>query len=307
MHSLSPYLLRCFNNNLPGKMEDRYSILDQIGQFDAYELLEKYLKLNSKGYLVIEESKQVFRFSQLIFSAQTRTAYGWLESGSYGIKSDIIDVKTGMVDFNKAQDNAEIIKHFVYFFMPRGCNEAIALLHAYRGVGIKTLFSQQFDPYFNGLTNLHLQMKPLSYDKAFDHWLDGQAKEIRLIKFDGFSDLADQIKGLGHEEQELRLKPPRKGALGKLKHFFDPKSEQAKAVEIFTPLCAQVKAVVELDGKTRVFRVGISDDHTVCDIEAPDTLPMDGGNPTFDGMVMWCHEIANEFSEKLYPNLKVKT
>lgn len=281
-------------------------MLDKIGQYDAFKLLETYINSKSKDFLDIEDSKQVFRFSQFKFSAERRVAYGWLESGSYGIKSDIIDVKTGNVDFEKAQNNAEIIKHFVYFFMPLGFNEAVALLHAYRGSGVKTLFHDQFSPYFNAQTKLNLQMSPLSYDKAFDHWVDGQAKEIRLTRFKGFSDIADQIKGLGHEEQELRLKPPRKGTLGKLKDYFDPKSEQAKAVEILTPLCAQVRAVVELDGKKRVFHVGNSADHAVCDIEAPDTLPMDGGNPTFDGMVQWCTEIAKEFSEKLYPGLQVK-
>lgn len=306
MHSLSPYLLRCFNSDLPGKPEDRYSVLDKIGQSDAFQLLETYIKSKSQNFVDIEDTKQVFKFSQFKFLAKNRVAYGWLESGSYGIKSDIIDVKTGQVDFEKAQNNAEIIKHFVYFFMPRGFNEAIALLHAYRGSGVKTLFYEQFGPYFNSKTKKHLQMNPLSYDKAFDHWVDGQAKEMRLTKFKGYSDIADQIKGLGHEEQELRLKPPRKGSLGKLKDYFDPSSEQAKAVEVLTPLCAQVKTVIELDGKKRVFRVGSSADHAVCDIEAPDTLSMDGGNPTFDGMAQWCAEIAKEFSEKLYPGLQVK-
>lgn len=306
MHSLSPYLLRCFNSSLSGKIESRYSVLDKIGQYDAFDMLTTFIESKSQNFVNIENTKQVFRFSQFEFLPEKRLAYGWLESGSYGIKSDIIDVKTGQVDFEKAQNNAEIIKHFLYFFMPIGFNEAIALLHAYRGRGVKTLFFDQFGPHFNSNTQLHLQMNPLSYDKAFDHWVDGQAKEIRLVKFTGLSDLADQIKGLGHQEQELRLKPPRKGSLGKLKDYFDSKSEQSKAVELLEPLCAQIKTVVEIDGKKRVFRVGSSTDHAVCDIEAPENLPLDGGNPAYDGMVEWCNEIAMEFSNKLYPGLQVK-
>lgn len=304
MHSLSPYLLRCFNLNLPGKLDERYSVLDKVGQSDAFQLLETFIQLRSDEFVNIEDTKQVFRFSEFTFSQEKRVAYGWLESGSYGIRSDIIDVKTGKVDFKKAQNNAEIIKQFVYFFMPYGFNEAIALLHAFRSSGIKTLFFEQFSPYFNDQTKLNLQMNPLSYDKAFDQWVDGQAKEIRLVKFTGFTDLADQIKHLGHDEQELRLKPPRKGALGKLKDYFDPNSEQAKAVELLTPLCAQVKTLIELDGKKRVFQVGTSADHAVCEIEAPEELPLEGGNPTFDGMAQWCTEVAREFSSTMYPGMQ---
>lgn len=306
MHSLSPYLLRCFNLNLPGKLDERYSVMDKVGQSDAFQLLEKFIQSHSNEFVDIEDTKQVFRFSEFTFFQEKRVAYGWLESGSYGIRSDIINVETGKVDFKKAQNNAEIIKHFVYFFMPRGFNEAIALLHAYRGSGIKTLFFEQFSPYFNDQTKLNLQMNPLSYDKAFDQWVDGQAKEMRLVKFTGFTDLADQIKCLGHDEQELRLKPPRKGALGKLKDYFDPNSEQAKAVELLTPLCAQVKTVIELDGKKRVFQVGAYADHAVCEIEAPEELPLEGGNPTFDGMARWCMDVAREFSSTMYPGMQIQ-
>ncbi|MBX9637278.1 MAG: hypothetical protein K2Q45_06985 [Nitrosomonas sp.] len=306
MHSLSPYILRCFNPNLSGKLEERYSVLDKVGQSDAFQLLETFIQSHSNDFFDIEDTKQVFRFSQFTFSQARRVAYGWLESGSYGIRSDIINVETGKVDFKKAQNNAEIIKHFVYFFMPRGFNEAIALLHAYRGGGIKTLFFGQFSPYFSEQTQLNLQMNPLSYDKAFDRWVDGQAKEMRLVKFTGFTYLANQIKHSGHDEQELRLKPPRKGALGKFKDFLNPSSEQAKAVELLTPLCAQVKTVIELDGKKRVFQVGASADHAVCEIEAPEELPLEGGNPTFDGMTGWCKEVAQEFSLKMYPGMQVQ-
>src|SRR5690606_22671267 len=100
-----------------------------------------------------------------------RIAYGWLELGSYGIRSDIIDVNTGKVDFRKAQNNAEIIRHFSYFFIPVGFNEGLALLHSFRGNGVKTVFLDQFGQYFSTKTQLNLQMNPLSYEKALEQWI----------------------------------------------------------------------------------------------------------------------------------------
>lgn len=305
MHSISPYLMRSFNPSLPGPISDRYSILDKLGQLDTFDVLEAFVKSRSTDYQDDEAEKQVFRFSDFVFLKDKRIAYGWLDSGIYGFRSNIIDVKTGKVDFKKAQNHADIHRHFIYIFIPVGCNEAIALLHGYRGAGIKTLFYSQFAPYFADVTKLNFQMKPLSYDKALDSWVDGQAKEIRLVKFKGFDDLADEIKNLGHNEQELRLKPPRRSTLGQLKDYFNPQSEQAKAVELLTPFCAQVKTVVELDGKKRVFRVGTSADNSVCEIEAPEDLPLDGGSPTHAGMLKWSHEIVKEFSATMYPGLEL--
>lgn len=305
MHSLSPYLMRCFNPQLPGKTEDKYAILDKVGQFDTYALLKTYIQSKSDKFYLIEESKQVFRFDSMKFDSDKRLIYGWFQAGHYGTKTDIINISTGDVDFQKAQDNAEIINHFVYFFLPKGFNEGISLLHAYRGNGIKTLFFDLFNKYFSQMTTLTFQMNALSYDKAFNEWMDGNAKEIRLTKFTGLNDLTDQIKKLGHNELELKVLAPRKGSLGKLKDYFNQGSDQAKTVEILNPLCAQVKTLVELSGRKRTFTVGHSPSNTICEIEAPEDLELVDGNPAFDAIKEWCAEVTAEFSNTMYPNMEV--
>lgn len=304
MHSLSPYLIRCHDVKLPGDLDKRYAPLDAIGQLDTFELLKKFVESKSSENTKIEDDKIVYKFSEFVFNDDKRIAYGWLNSGTYGVKNDIVHIDTWNVDFVKEPLNAEIINHFLYFYMPRGMNEAIALLHSYRSHGIKTMFHTQFGNYFSDAAKLTLQMNPLSYDKALEHWINGEAKEIRLIKFDAVKDdVADQISKLGHDELELKLKPPRRGTLGKLKDYFDKNSEQAKAVEIASSYCERVKTVIEVDGKKRSFYVGASPDHSLCEIEAPDTLPMTHGNPTYDGMLEWCSEIAREYAQTMYQGI----
>lgn len=305
MHSLSPYLMRCFDSQLQGSIEERYSILDKVGSFDTYDLLKEYIKSKNSDFQIVEDSKQVFRFNEVAFDEDKRLIYGWFQAGHYGIKTDIINIGTGKVDFEKAQNNAEIINHFIYIFLPKGFNEGVSLLHSYRGNGIKTLFYEQFNKFFKDKTTLHFQMNPLSYDKALDEWLDAQAKEIRLVKFVGLSDIADQIKNLGHEEQELKLKPPRKGSLGKLKDYFNKNTDQSKAIEILNPLCSQVKTVVELNGRKRTFTVGIAASNAICEIEAPEELELVDGNPKYNAIKDWCSEVTKEFSGTMYPNLGV--
>jgi hypothetical protein len=303
MHSLLPYSMRCFNPALPGNPKDKYAILDKIGQFDAYTLLKTYIESKTNEFHIVEDAKQVFRFNSMVFDTDKRLIYGWLQAGYYGKKTDIINISTGQVDFEKALHNAEIINHFIYFFLPKGLNKGISLLHAHRGNGIKTLFFELFNEYFKNKTTLHLQMNALSYEKALNGWMDGNAKEIRLIKFAGWADSSDTLLRLGSNEQDLILKAPRKGALGKFKDYYNNASDQAKAVEALSSLCAQVKTVIELDGKKRIFTVGCSDSSTMYAIDAPEELTLVDGNPEFNAIKQWCEEISIEFFNEIYPNM----
>jgi len=304
MHSLAPYLIRCFNPGLHGRPEDKYAALDKVGNHDTFELLSNFIKSKKEEFHVIDKSKQVYRFDSFNYDATNRVLYGWFQLGSFGIKSDIINVNTGKVDYKKTQENAEIINHFIYFSIPRGYNEGVALLHMFRGNGIKTVFYDLFREYFNTITKFNLQMNPLSYDKALSEWENANAKEIRLIKFSALGDLADSIKKLGHDEQMLTLKPPRKGTLGKLKDYMNKDSEQSKAIEFLTPMCSKIKTVVELNGRKRTFSIGYNASNAICEIEAPEDLELEFGNPKYDAIKSWCSDISKEFSNSLYKSMK---
>ena len=306
MHALSPYLLRCFNNDLGGKREQRYSTLDKIGSYDLFELIKSFIKNISKSYNIQEKTKQVFQFSDISFDDKKREVFGWFNVGYYGIKTDIIDIKTGKVDFEKAQNNAEIIRHYIHFYIPRGVNEGMAFFHSYRGNGIKTLFYTLFAEYFKDITKLNIQMNPLAYDKAVNAWLDATAKEIKLTKFTGLSDAADQIKKLGHNEQELIIKPPRKGSLGRLRDYLTKGNDKLAAVEALSEFGSQVKTVVELNGKKRTFSVGANSSNSVCEIELDDDVIMDEGIPNISSMNRWVRQIVAEYAQVMYPGIKME-
>jgi len=307
MHSVSPYLLRCFDPSLTEKKtEEKFRVLDKIGQNDMYILLKDYITSKSNIYDFKENEKIVFGFQNVVWNDNAREFYGWMLVGHYGIKSDIINTSTGGVDFEKAEQHAEIIKHYIHFDIPKGKNEAIILFHSYRGNGIKTLFFDLFREYFKSKTNLTIQMNPISYEKSLNKWQEANTKEIKLIKFNNLNDIADKIKKLGHEENELTIttsiKPSRGGTFGEFKIFRDKNSEQSKVVEILSELCEQVKTVVELNGRKRTFAVGKNALESICEIEVSDDVEILFGNPVFESMNKWCREIIGEFKEKLYPN-----
>ncbi|SGZ07295.1 Putative uncharacterized protein [Moritella viscosa] len=306
MHSISPYLLRCYNKDNGGRTDQRYSTLDRIGQHDLFYLLQAFIEVNTQLYTIVDDEKLVYLFSNMVFDEQTREIYGWFNVGNYGIKTDIINVDTGNVDFKKAQNNAEIIKHYVHFFIPQGFNEAMAFMHSFRGNGVKTIFHTLFSNYFKEMTELTLQMNPLAYNKAMDAWLNGEAKEVRLIKFAGLPDIADQLRELGHHEQELVIKPKRNLSLGKLKDYLTPNSPQLTAVEVLSEFATQIKTVVEIEGKRRTFCIGKKSSNTVCEIELDDTVILNEGVPEFSSMYLWVGEIITEYTVTLYPGINIR-
>lgn len=302
MHSVSPYTIRCFNPAQVGKpAKDKYCILDRIGQHDAFNILREFIVARTDVLSLVEKAKQVYRFDGVTFDEPGRNIMGWVQAGKYGLKTDIINIDSGAIDFEKAERNADLLRHFFYIHLPVGCDEGVALLHAIRGDGIKTLLMDELQPLFFERTTLKMQMNPLSYDKAFEEWREANTKEIRLVKFTGLPDIAEQILKLGHDEKDVVYKAPKRGALGRLQDFLGGETDQMQLLELVQPQCEQIKVVADLGGRKRTFRVGRLATSGICDIEVPDTVTLAHGNPVEADFKAWCEEIIAEFCVHIYP------
>lgn len=179
-------------------------------------------------------------------------------------------------------------------------------MHSYRGMGVKTLFIGLFSEFFRRRTRLVIQMNPLAYDRAVDAWLDATAKEIKLTKFSGLSDIADQVVMLGHNEQELIIKPPRRGGFGTLRDLIYPDPEKLELLEIMGGYSEEVKTVVEVDGKRRTFSIGRNTNNALCEIALDEDIIDKDGIPSFDGIQGWVRSIIAEYTPRLYPGLDVE-
>lgn len=306
MHALSPYTFRCFNKDLVGTQEQKYCLLNDIKGHDLYDLLKGFIQSHSDSYTILEEDELVFQFSHMAFQKKTREIIGFFNVGHYGMATDIINVETGEVDFEKATNNAEIIQHYIHFFIPDGVNEAMAFMHSYRGKGSKTIFYTEFAKYFFAATRLSLQMHPLPYDKALSAWLDAAAKEVRLTKYEGASDISDSLSSLGHHEKELVIKAPRRSNLGKLRDYVNKDSAKFAAIEMMEGYGSQVKTTVEMGGRTRTFCVGNNAHTPLCEIEFDDDIEYVEGVPQLDSINSWVTGIINEYIQALYPEKDLK-
>ncbi|EPL0121437.1 hypothetical protein OQO70_004625, partial [Citrobacter freundii] len=79
MHALAPYLFRCYNPN--AAREQRYSALSNIRDLDLLDILHDFIQQYNAGYILSEDTKQVFRFNEIVHDENNREIYGWFESG----------------------------------------------------------------------------------------------------------------------------------------------------------------------------------------------------------------------------------
>lgn len=309
MNTVSPYTIRCFNPLMKGKrVEDAYSPLGEIGQFDMYTVLKDFITSKGNSYHIIESSKQIYSFAQFKFDDVKRELRGIIQAGSYGSRTDIVNIETGKVDFQRLEKNAEVLRHYVRFFIPKELNEGVAILHNQRNIGIKTLIYDLLREEFSRVTGRVLQMNPLSYEKAFEEWKKATTKEIKLVRFSGMGTIEDQIKKLGHDEAEhtYTIKASRRKSLGAFVDYLTPGTEQMAAVELLSPLCAEVKTVVELGGRKRTFKLGINPSNQVCEIDVDEKqVTIIAGNPIMNEFDTWCRVLLNEFLSAIYPGMRI--
>lgn len=274
-----------------------------------YKVFKDYISKKGTGYHIINDNKQIYAFASFKFDDATRVIRGVLKAGSYGSRTDIVNIDTGKVDFKRLEKNAEVLNHYIRLYIPEKLNEGVALLHNQKNVGIKTLIFDLLREEFSRVTGRVLQMNPLSYEKAFEEWKKATAKEIRMVRFSGMESIEDQIKNLGHDEAEHTyvIKAPRRKNLGSFVDYLTPGTEQNAMVEALAPLCAEVKTVVEMNGRKRTFRLGSAQSNQLCEIDVDeDKVTITAGNPNMKEFDEWCKVLLNEFLSSIYPGMGVR-
>ena len=110
------------------KFEDSYSPLGTIGQFDMYEVFKSYITSKGTGYHVIQATEQIYALASFKCDDAKREIRGIIRAGSYGSRTDIVNINTGKIDFKRLEENAEVLNHYVRFFVPAELN-AVSYTH----------------------------------------------------------------------------------------------------------------------------------------------------------------------------------
>jgi len=300
MYSLAPYFIRCYDGNNKSKnVEERYDFLNRIGQYDIYQLIAEFIAKH-KDFEKIPDSKETYKFHNVSSKPKERVISGWMSLGHYGIKNDIINTDDNALAFSKEENHADVRNYYFQFYFPLESRKGICLLYAYKKDGIKSIFQREFSKFFTEHTGKHIQINPLTYDKAVIPWLDAEAKEIRVIGFTPPKSLEDSISSLGDIEGEYVLKPKKNSSFGKFWKFKNKQTEQSKLVELLSEQATQVKVKVVMDSGTKTFSVGKSERSTMCQIEIDlDVVNVVAGNPDFVSLDVWATSIIADLKKEV--------
>lgn len=302
MHSLAPYTIRTYDKQY-NKLHNSYPPLDKIlGKFDLYQIFKNCFMQMGANFHLLDKEKKIFRILNLQNDDKKRVIKGFLQQGNYGLKSDIINIDTGKIDYEKTEKNAELINYYFYLKIPVTYNEGLAFFQIYKNISAKTVIYDFLKKFYKQETGLNLQFNSLAEGNSFDKWKNAQVKEIKLVKFNRIDDKVEKISNLGHKEniETALIIKPKKGNLGFLKNFITEDTNQFKAVEVWEKECQQVKTVVNLNGKNRTFTVGRNQTTALCEIEAPDYVEIQGELPTLLTLNQWFEETDQEFTKSLY-------
>ena len=299
MHSIAPYAIRCFDRTLQVGKHNGYHDLSNIKSHSLYNLILDFIQSHSNNYSKAENGNQVYRFSNL--NQEPEDIYCWIEIGDYGTENDIIDINTGEISFQKTQDNALINKFYFHFYLPRNKTRTLMFVHNYKYGGGKSLFENEFKPFFKDKTDLVLQLFPFAHRKAITAWQDANVKAIKVLGYDRLSDESDAAEALraltNGNETELLIKAPRNDTLGKLSEFLHRGHQKYQLVQDLSPESSGIKVEVEMNGSYRTFSVYSprNSGRASYEIELDNDVEIEKGMPEFDSIKKWVKKLVEDF------------
>jgi hypothetical protein len=316
MHAVTPYLLKSYDKyNKDTKKRDYFS-LSNVRNKDLLELIHKFMQSKSSTVFDFPEQKRVYKFTDIKYDIKNRTLTAFLIAGFYGVKSDILDKTTGDLTFPKSEDDAEVLKHFVLFTIPSGKTEGIALFHKSRGVGVKSLFSDLFLPFFRTQCNSILQINPYGHTDAITDWAsNARVTELKVSGYVGSSDVASNLAVLGECNTEFSIFPKAKkrgvkASFGALSNYLNLNKNPStkKIVTYLEGQGSKVRTVAELNGSSRTFEVGTNSKGVVCDIpfaeEGNNDVKLSGGQPIYSSIKLWAMILTNDILIGVYGKKK---
>ena len=301
MHSLAPYTVRVYDRTLAGPMDEKYHKLGSIRGKDLLSIIKDFAESNKAIYqeIKLDSGKKTVKFSDL--KVIDRTIYGLIEYGEYGIKGKVVNIPSGSTVYSKKKDDSDISQLYFNFTIPKNETKGVCLFHNIHGRGVKGIIDQLLNEYFHDKTKgLKIQIRPLTYEKAVEDWMKhSKIKELRLTKYSPKSEVSDQVDQLAENTVEIKFKPKEKGgSFGSFWDFSKSKNRKGRlsgAVDILEEYCTSVKAVVEFEGRKRVFSLS-SEELPVSSIDFDeDDVKMDEGAPMLNSL----HEFSTQLIDDI--------
>jgi hypothetical protein len=304
--SLASYVIKIQNIDIhePENLVD----FEESGQ-DLLDILERYLNQLGAGLSVDDENKTALMVRQPL-NRNGRVLTGLIESGDFGIATQLRNVITGQVTYNRPVDDAENVPLYFLIWIPEEGQRGILILQKLGILGIKTpLLAELKRRFETEFDSLRLVLNKLTYNRIVRNYLDnGRVTEIRLIQYEAPDDIRalyanrDEALKEVYVEYVVHAKSRKHIRIGdRIRAVLEGRRGANNLVEIAGFQPHKTKLNIEINGKRRTIDMGQTGALSL-DFDISDEVEIDAQSnlPTFDST----DRIANELLEELQQQLE---
>jgi len=303
--SLASYTLRIRNVE-----EQEWEYLDDFGEpsKDLLNVLSDYLNALGTKRSVDSENKKLIKLRPPLHS-KDRILTGILQTGEWGYTTEIQDVETGDITYNRKTKESENFPYYFLIYVPRLSQRGVVILQRFGNKGIRTQLLTDFQGYFaTQYDDYGVRIQPLAPGSVVDQYLSnaGRVTAIRLIRFyapddiaslydasnDAISDVYTELIIHAGGDERIPIFP-------RIKAVLDGKRQVKNLVEIegFEPQV--VKLNINYGGKPRVIDLGRPNEMRAYE-EITDKVETGiDGHPTFESIDKLARELLTELTTLL--------
>ncbi|AFY96190.1 hypothetical protein [Chamaesiphon minutus] len=306
---LSIYTIRIkkYTNKIDKKKQANYckKLSEFDGYNDIYDVINTFLKEVESGNT--NDTYKMY-IKSIRVQQHGRSISGIIESGVYGIASEIRDVQTDKTNYKKQKNDADVLPFYFLFYLPKDTDEGLLILQRTGVFGIRSSFGSFLDKYFSKKYSSYcIEINTLINEEVIKKIIsNGNIQKLRCVKYSATSDSIDGLDE-GHEEtafnMEVVLSANRIPLWHKVQSFFDSKSDVKKLIEIrdFKFDYDTVKIEVEINGSVRIFDLG-NLGKAKASYDISDRIIMDSDeHPNFDSIHKVAEEYMSEIIDQIYP------
>lgn len=282
-----------------------YYHLDKIPiNNDLFDFLQDFFQSHQTH---VNNSQQQTYMRVRNFNTNNRTLFGTIESGVYGVRSDVLDVQTYTISYKKKKTDADVLPFYFLISVPQNADEAVILFQRTGRHGFQSNFTNFLQKSFRSkfpfcTLNINNLMLEEVVKKTI---LSGSIKELKCVKYQTPIDIVDGLD-TGHNEMsgsiEFSVKAKGIPFKNRIKEFFNKSRNVNNLIEIrdFDFRYDTVKVDVDINGTLYHYDLGnIGKMRQSLDITKDIELDSDG-RPVFDSIHNKAVNYLNEINSYLF-------
>ena len=225
-----------------------------------------------------------------------------VNSGSYGLESEITDRISGQIKYKRTRDDADIKQFYCLIYVPKDVDgtsiqKGIMLFQTLSTYGIKTITTQEMKEFFSkkGIT---LETRSVSVRMFMEKIIEnGSLKKVTLVKNAVSPDSSDNMFISTGREEKSYIKPKLKqNWINKFLDFLDGK-DQDDIFEINDEKFQDIRITFSISGKSRTVRANDIDRFSVVE-EIPDSI-FNNGKYSKERLINHMITVAETYKSKM--------